>query len=36
MPGLNFPLTIWMVYFQPVSGFEAVIAELSGILIKSF
>ena len=32
VPGLNFPLTIWMVYCQPISGFDAVIGELSRIL----
>lgn len=32
VPGLNFPLTIWMVHCQPISGFDAVIGELSRIL----
>jgi DNA-binding transcriptional LysR family regulator len=36
VPGLSFPLTIWMVYVQPTSGFDAVIGELGRILIRRF
>jgi DNA-binding transcriptional LysR family regulator len=36
VPGLSFPLTIWMVCVQPTSGFDAVIGELGRILIRRF
>jgi DNA-binding transcriptional LysR family regulator len=34
VPGLNFPLTIWTVRREPLTGLEPVIAELSRILIE--
>jgi DNA-binding transcriptional LysR family regulator len=32
--GLDFPLTVWMVFREPFTGFEPVIAELSRALRK--
>jgi DNA-binding transcriptional LysR family regulator len=34
LPGLNFPLTIWAVERQPCAGLDAVITELSRVLME--
>ena len=34
--GLDFPLTVWMVFREPFTGFEPVIAELSRVLEERF
>lgn len=34
VPGLDFPLTVWTVHREPLTGFEAVIAELCGVLAR--
>jgi len=34
LPGLNFPLIIWAVQRQPCTGLDAVIAELSRVLME--
>jgi DNA-binding transcriptional LysR family regulator len=34
--GLDFPLAVWMVFREPFTGFEPVIAELSRVLEERF
>jgi len=34
IPGLHFPLTIWVAQRQPCTGLDAVIAELSRVLVQ--